>query len=216
MDETEQMPSTPGIELAPATAPAREPRKQVRRRGKAKRVAQRVAKPPRPSTSPLADIPAEEMREQEPEVAAVRADGDPLVRRDPNRPLFGQRKPRLAVPERPGFVRHWFNEVPGRIDLAMSVGYAHVKDRTGKPVQTNVGTGERGGGLLAFLMEIPRQFYDEDFAAKQAGPDEVDRALKRGDYKTEPGDRRYVAGPKSGIPENSFDVTRGRDPIGRR
>ena len=46
-------------------------------------------------------------------------------------------------------------------------------------------------------MEIPKEFYDEDFAQKQAMVDATDEAIYRGTLNEEAGDKRYV--PKDGI-----------------
>jgi hypothetical protein len=106
---------------------------------------------------------------------------------------FGRAQAKLAYPDREGYVRRWFNDTPGRIQRAKDAGYEHVVDpRTKNPVTLVVGVAERGGGLSAFLMEIPREFYEEDFAAKQEALDEIDKAVQRGNWKEEPGDKRYV------------------------
>lgn len=93
---------------------------------------------------------------------------------------FGGHVQKLAYPERPGFHRHWFNDYPGRIARALEAGYKHVIDREGKNVARIVGTAEKGGGLNAFLMEIPMQYYLEDQRVKDRGRDELDAKMKRG------------------------------------
>jgi hypothetical protein len=95
--------------------------------------------------------------------------------------------------------------VPGRIERARAAGYDHVVDDKGRPVTLIVGTQEKGGALNGFLMEIPDEFYNEDFAVKQGALDEVDKAIYRGALNEEPGDKRYV-------PKNApikFGVERG-------
>lgn len=80
---------------------------------------------------------------------------------------FGNQEQRLQYPERAGYHRHWFNDIPGRILRAEEAGYTQVNDaHTGKPVCTVVGIGRGGDGLTAFLMEIPQAWYDEDMAAQ--------------------------------------------------
>jgi hypothetical protein len=41
-------------------------------------------------------------------------------------------------------------------------------------------------------MEIPKAFYDADFASKQQALDEIDKSIYMGSFKEEPGDNRYV------------------------
>lgn len=80
---------------------------------------------------------------------------------------FGSLQQKLAYPERPGFHRHWFNDVPGRITQALEAGYEHVKDDEGKPVMRVVGVAEQGGPLNAYIMEIPEEWYTEDMIAQE-------------------------------------------------
>lgn len=117
-------------------------------------------------------------------------------------PQLGARQPlwrkgrKLDAPKREGFVRRWINDTPGRIQDAQGGGYAIVK-KDGKPWTTVVGVREGGGSLVAYLMEIPQQFYDQDFAAKQEKRNELERQIYTGTHKQEAGDNRYV--PKDGI-----------------
>lgn len=120
----------------------------------------------------------------EPESAPV-----PKIARRP----FGRAELKMARPKRPGFVRRWFNDSPGRIARAQEAGYVHVLEN-GSPVSMIVGKHvERGGGMQGFLMEIPQEFYDEDFARKQEALDELDKTIYEGGYKKGPGDEnRYI------------------------
>lgn len=122
-------------------------------------------------------------------------DASPLPRRI--RKPFGTPESKLAMPARPGYVGRWFNDEPGRIQRALAAGYDHVKNPDGTPVSRTVDKGVDNRGLVAFYMEIPKEFYDEDFAAKQAALDETDKSIYRGKFNEEDGDRRYV--PSSGI-----------------
>lgn len=109
---------------------------------------------------------------------------------------FGTPEAKLAWPPREGYKRRWFNDKPGRVARALEAGYTHVEEH-GKPVSRVVDPGEQGGGLHAYLMEIPEEWYDEDFAKKQEAIDEIDKAIYRGKFKEEDGDRRYI--PSTGI-----------------
>lgn len=124
----------------------------------------------------------------------------PLTRRQLRRP-FGARDQKLAYPVRPGYHRHWFNDDPGRIDRAAEAGYEHVKDgQSGKNVSTVVGTARGGGSLVAFLMEIPEEWYREDMAANEALVLDRKREIEQGQFSKPSGNdgaTRYV--PDRGI-----------------
>lgn len=107
---------------------------------------------------------------------------------------FGGMQQKLAYPDRPGFHRHWFNDVPGRISRAEEAGYEHVKNDEGKNVSAVVGVAEHGGPLHAYLMEIPEEWWKEDMDATQRTVDEKEAAMKRGQSQTE---KSYV--PAQGI-----------------
>lgn len=128
------------------------------------------------------------------EIATAEVDA-PRVRS--NRKPFGSLEQKLAYPEREGFHRHWFNDIPGRVERALEAGYEHVKDKEGKNVCKNVGTAEGGGALVGYLMEIPEEWYLQDQAAQQAQVDSVEDTIKRGEFESKEGDGRYV--PKQGI-----------------
>jgi hypothetical protein len=110
---------------------------------------------------------------------------------------FGALDQKLAYPDRPGYHRHWFNDVAGRVARAQEGGYEHVKDHEGKNVTRIVGTAEGGGALHAFLMEIPEEWYQEDMAAQQNEINAKEAAIRRGEADRKEGDGRYV--PAQGI-----------------
>jgi len=133
---------------------------------------------------------------------------DPLrpARRALRKP-FGARDQKLAYAGRPGYHRHWFNDEPGRVDRAAEAGYTHVKDeQSGKNVQTVVGTARGGGPLLAFLMEIPEEWYQEDMAANDALVLERKQEIETGQLNKpsgRDGQLRYV--PQTGIKISESD-----------
>lgn len=110
---------------------------------------------------------------------------------------FGSMDQKLRAEKRPGFHRHWFNEVPGRIDDAREAGYEHVLDRHGKHEKRVVGKHQSGDPLFAYLMEIPEEWYTEDMERLQSRIDETDSAIKRGALGEQQGENRYV--PAQGI-----------------
>jgi len=102
-----------------------------------------------------------------------------LTRR--TRKPLGTSEQKLAYPPRSGFVRRWFNDVPGRVSRAVEEGgWTHVLDAKGKNVERVVGTRPEGGALTAFLLELPEEWYQEDMQAQQAAIDEKERAMRRG------------------------------------
>ena len=128
------------------------------------------------------------------EVAPIQAETE---QRRPTRKPFGALDQKLAYPERENYHRHWFNDVPGRIQRAQEAGYEHVKDKEGKTVSRTVGVAEGGGALAAYLMEIPLEWYTQDMAAQQAEIDKREESIKRGELESQQGDGRYV--PAQGI-----------------
>ena len=92
-----------------------------------------------------------------------------------------------------GMVPRWFNDQDGRVAQAEGAGYKFVDPRyaqslgsgavhantdLGPRVSTVVSKGEPV--ITAYLMEIKKEFYDEDQAAKEAVNAQVDEALALG------------------------------------
>src|SRR3990167_4511367 len=141
---------------------------------------------PHVSTSPLADqrpVPTRVKPRRPYKRAAVAAVARPQPEPQPEtpqassappvkRPLFGKRRPTLNLGAvRPGYIPRWINDEPGRIDYAKECGYEHIKDEKGKPRFKVV---DRGNGMKAYAMEIPKDLYDEAFFEKQRANDEID------------------------------------------
>jgi hypothetical protein len=121
---------------------------------------------------------------------------------------FGTPQLKLASDPRPGFHRRYFNDVPGRIERALNAGYSHVKDSNGNNVTTTVGVAKEGGALASYLMEIPKELFDGDQAAKMQAIDEFDESIRRGVDASgrAPGqDGRYVPVDAYGKPKISLD-----------
>lgn len=68
---------------------------------------------------------------------------------------------KLALEQRRGYKRHWFNDTPGRIEEKLREGWAHVKDREGRVVKRVVGGGRNNAELIGFAMEIPVLIWEE-------------------------------------------------------
>jgi len=130
-------------------------------------------------------------------VAAVEVQVEAGLPQRPSRKPFGSMSLKLDYPQREGFHRHWFNDIPGRVERAKEAGYEHVKGNDSKNVSRIVGTAEGGGALTAFLMEIPEEWYKQDMALEQKVIDEKEAAIRQGTLDKAEGDNRYV--PSQGI-----------------
>lgn len=116
---------------------------------------------------------------------------------------FGSQRQKLQYPNREGYHRHWFNDEPGRIEAAAEAGYEHVRDeRKGGNVQTVVGTARGGGALIAFLMEIPEEWYREDMAANEAEYASRMQEIRQGEHakpQGRDGQLRYAGSTRGDI-----------------
>lgn len=145
---------------------------------------------------------------QQADIDAMQAADAPADEQSDERPAdfvrqpFGAQHQKLLAPARPGFRRYWFNDEPGRVQRALGAGYAHVKT-DGRNTSKVVGRNGDNTAKVAYLMEIPQRWFDEDVAAQQAKIDEIDAAIKGGEVARKSGDNRYV--PKDGI---RYDPTR--------
>ena len=121
--------------------------------------------------------------------------GLPLQGRE--REPFGMMEQTLAHPPIPGYRLYWANDTPGRIARFKRAGYEHVLDDTGAPLQRCVDVRGGGGGVNAYLMKIPLQWYWDDMAAQQAQRDRTIGDIKSGRFGANPGQNQYV--PQNGI-----------------
>jgi hypothetical protein len=100
---------------------------------------------------------------------------------------FGSLSQKLALPERPGYHQHWFNDEPGRVDEAVANGWSHVQDREKKPIRRVVGRGRDSGALYAYAMQLPEIFWAEDVRARhQKAQDRVDE-IRKNPFRSKPG-----------------------------
>jgi len=88
---------------------------------------------------------------------------------------FGAFDNKLAYPPIEGYKQHWFNDKPGRIDVALRAGWAYVYDADMKPKSMVVDS----GGLKAYLLKIPEQFWVEDQARQNAKAEQALAAVKK-------------------------------------
>lgn len=86
-----------------------------------------------------------------------------------------------------GFVGRWVND-DGHVEQLQRRGYEFVNenevkaksDGTGTRISQIVGSKEGGERLQAYLMQIPKEIYDEDQKIKQREADKIDEAIMSG------------------------------------
>ena len=101
-------------------------------------------------------------------------------------PISGGRDILEVRNQDPNYVYRWVNDTPGRLQRFKDAGYEPVvsdaevgtktvdrNSKLGSVITRNV-----GGVLTAVLMRIPKEWYDEDQAAKQTQIDESDKMLR--------------------------------------
>lgn len=99
------------------------------------------------------------------QVADAQPEPDEQPGRRRRRASVGGMHLKLSFKERPGYVRRWFNDEPGRIANAEDLAYTHVEDRsiksdgTDSRVRRYVGKDDNGQPLYAYLMETPEREY---------------------------------------------------------
>lgn len=77
---------------------------------------------------------------------------------------FGAFDKKLDLAPIKGYKQHWFNDKPGRVERALSAGWTHVLDENGKPKTMIVDS----GGLRAYALKIPEEFWLEDVKRSEA------------------------------------------------
>lgn len=122
---------------------------------------------------------------------------------------LGVSRPKLAVPQKEGYVRRWVNDVEGRLEMAERGGYQFVEDQSlqiGAPDIDNVNRDlgarmsrvvDKSTGMKAYLMEIKKEFHEEDQKIKMREVDDTENAIKRGALHEE--EARYVPDKGRGI-----------------
>lgn len=129
--------------------------------------------------------------------------------------VAGETIPRkLSYPERDGYVRRWRNDKDTRIQDLLDRGYSYVpKDESVNPgdidvanesgmdlgtvVSKVVGAEDDGRPIRAYLMEIPKEWYEEDRKAKDDHLDGLEKQIKEGgDVAGQEVEKKYI--PRSG------------------
>jgi len=130
----------------------------------------------------------------------------PLKER-PKRRNFGVAGGKLNFEERPGYQRRVVNDVDGRVAELEEYGYEVVR----KPAEageqsagdaSKLGSVVRkpvGGGVEGVLMEIPKEWYEEDQAAKEARRLSKEQSLLSEATDLSPGEGIKIKRPESGV-----------------
>lgn len=132
---------------------------------------------------------------------AVEVGGRKITRE--NRRRLGEMRGKLEADQRPGYARQWFNDRDSRIADVTEAGYTHVLDASGTPISKVVGSGQNGG-LVAYLMEIPQAWRDDDDADMRRRIDDTERGLMRGqdlggNFTGDDANTTYVGSHKGGM-----------------
>lgn len=117
----------------------------------------------------------------------------------------------------PGWHLHIFNDGPGRIEQALSVGYEFVSPAEiggtstnvvsrntdiGDKVRFLVGVDAQNEPQYAYLMKIRQEFFEEDQGILQSRNDIIDEAIRGGKNTKEGYSSDGFYSPKDGIKLN--------------
>lgn len=102
-------------------------------------------------------------------------------------PVSGNRDILSVEGKDPNFVYRWVNDVDGRVDRFKLGGYEvveHDVEVGQRTVETSNGTSSVvsknvGVGRTAYLMRIPKEYYDEDQKVKNKLIDDSEADMKR-------------------------------------
>lgn len=113
---------------------------------------------------------------------------------------LGMHRKSMSIPPdliAPGYIPRWVNDTGNRLDDAVRAGYEfvytnkHIGEGTdtsntdiGSKVSKVVDKSPRlGNPMRAYLMQIKKEWYDQDQAAKLGQVEEVDKTIKRGKFE---------------------------------
>ena len=127
--------------------------------------------------------------------------------RDNRLNLAGHEMRLPPVPDRPGWVRRWVNDVGSRVPFLMERGWRFVQRGAAPDVTTSMGRGNTdvGGGVSVVstmgegpvpvrLMEIPKKLYDMQMDAIHEPVRKTEQAIRAGLVGID--DPRHVYTPK--------------------
>ena len=106
----------------------------------------------------------------------------------------------------PNYVYRIVNDVGGRVDMFKEAGYEMVLDKDVKVGDRRVNSASAEGsnaqvavdksGTKAFVMRIPKEWYEEDQKAKQERVNELEQTIKKD------------ALSKNDLPSGKLEITR--------
>lgn len=92
----------------------------------------------------------------------------------------------LTASQRPGFKRRFVNDTKDRIQEFKEAGYSIVEEKLqvgdpkiGRPNQLGSSVSSQGDGQRKVLMEIPEEYYHEDYQAEQAKITQKENEIRR-------------------------------------
>lgn len=109
------------------------------------------------------------------------------AKKRPQRTPLGARNRLTVSGKDPNFVYRWINDQEDRVERAKEAGYELVPKsghavgdpRAAEASPMGAFTSKAvGGGTTAYLMRIPKEYYEEDQAAKQSALAETERGMK--------------------------------------
>lgn len=136
--------------------------------------------------------PSKSVTEETARVVRAESDRRPRLR---ERADFGAAQQKLQVLNQDSqYHYHWINDYPGRVQYSIARGYDFVSPRDielvpgvvplnadlGDRVSMVVGSTEAGQPLVAYLMRIPMEFYNEDQSDIQADIDRREAGIRKG------------------------------------
>jgi hypothetical protein len=74
---------------------------------------------------------------------------------------------KLKAPQRDGYTRRWVNDITGRLDKFENEYFYTKVLKEGIPIKAYVGSDKKGNEQYAYLMETPREWYNENQAEKR-------------------------------------------------
>lgn len=83
--------------------------------------------------------------------------------------------------EAEGKVAVWMTDKGGKLQSAQASDYEFVTEKKGQedsPRSLRVGTNKDGSAQIGYLMEIPKEYYEEDQAAIEEKNAAIDSAIK--------------------------------------
>lgn len=152
-------------------------------------VPKRRGRPPRPATvaGPDGDmVPVTARAIEQEELDGAREASEKPTRRRKRADVNGQHL-KLSAPSRPGYVRRWVNDKPGRLAMFQKLAYEFVEDPaiesdgTDSRIRRTVGTQEGGAPQHSYYMETPEEEYQYGVEEKEESRRAFDEAIRRGE-----------------------------------